>query len=118
MSSPFKLTDLPNNTWSVTWTENNFAHNAKQRDKLVDILFSEIGCRDVGLGIKLNNGELETLWIGEKEYFQRSDIAHGWEDMYVVRGVVFIHEHEAREFHQLMESRLAWYYLKQGAAVA
>lgn len=118
MSNPFKLTDLPNNTWLVTWAENNFAHNARQRDKLVDLLFRDIRCREVGLGITLNSGELETLWISEKNYFQRSDMTYGWEDMYVVGGVVFVQEHEARAFYDLLESRLAWYYLKQGEAVA
>jgi hypothetical protein len=118
MSNPFKITDLPDNTWAVSWPDNNFVSNARHRDKLVDILFREIGCREVGLGIKLNNGELETLWIGEKNYFQRSEITCGWEDMYVVGGIIFVHEHEARTFHQLMESRLAWYYLKREQQLA
>jgi hypothetical protein len=117
MSNPFKLTDLPNNTWLVTWAENNFVHNARQRDKLVDIVFRDIGCREVGLGITLNSGELETLWISDREYYQRFTMTYGWEDMYVVGGIVFLWEQEARAFYHLLESRLAWYYLKQSEAV-
>ena len=118
MSNPFKISDHPSGTWAVTWPKIEFVNTAKQRDKLVDIVFRDIGCRKVGLGITLNSGELDLLWISDKSYYERSTMTYGWEDMYVVGGVMFVHEHEARTFYDLLESRLAWYYLKQEQQLA
>lgn len=109
----FKLTDLPDNTWVVSWSDSEFVRDKVCKAKLMRILFKDLGCSTIGLGIQLVNKELCTQWINSVEYWQSRDELQWWQDMYIVAGVVFRTQEEAEQLHNMLESRLTWYYLNQ-----
>ena len=116
MTSPFKLVDLPDRTWVVSWDDPEFVRSKVCRNKLMRVLFKDLGFKTVGLGIQLVSKELCTQWINSVEYWQSRDELQWWQDMYIIAGVVLHSREEAEQLYTLFESRLTWYYLNKTEA--
>ena len=82
--------------------------------KLLDILFGEIKCFEVGLGLLLHGGDMDTLWLSYSVWAQDNNHAYGeyLMDMYEIRGVVFRKEEEAIKFQDILEKKYIWKILK------
>jgi len=79
--------------------------------KLLDILFEQIKCFQVGLEIMLNNNaEYSTLWIDAVVWYQDVKKEYGdyLQDMYEIRGAVFHHKDEAIKFQDILEKKYMW----------
>jgi hypothetical protein len=109
-NTPFILNDLPDNTWSVEWpTFRNITDKVTGR-KLLTILFEDIKCFNVGLGVKLNSGEMDTLWVDYKLYWQDKEGKYTdyLEDMYEIGGVVFTEKEQALQLQDILEKKYIW----------
>jgi len=114
MNNPFKITDLPNNTWSVTWPgfEYNVVNNPDKADKLLGILFNEVEVEEAMVGVvkagESNFNECETMhlsWIA----WHAHPAAHARHlARFTIPGVRFLTLAQAEKFKDIMEKRLAW----------
>jgi hypothetical protein len=109
----FILTDLPDNTWSVSWpgSEMVVVNNPGKAGNLLKILFDDIGVDEAMLGVHEYNkpDKFETMYINEAAWFQdREATARYVADRHIVVGCKFIKEDQARKFKLHMEQRLAW----------
>jgi len=108
--TPFILNDLPDNTWSVEWPTFKNITDKVTGKKLLTILFEDIKCFHVGIGIKLSGGEMDTLWLDSKLYWQDTEGSYTnyLEDMYEIGGVVFMHKDEALKLQDILEKKYIW----------
>ena len=109
----FVLTDLPDNSWSVSWPgyEMVVVDNATKAANLLKILFDEVGVDEAMLGVHEYNkpDKFETMHISEAAWFQdREGTARYVAEFFVIVGCKFAKEDQARKFKLIMEQRLAW----------
>ena len=109
-NTPFIINDLPDNTWSVEWPTFKNITDKVTGKKLLTILFEDIKCHHVGIGIVLNGGEMDTMWIDSKLYWQDTEGSYTnyLEDMYQIGGVVFIEKDQAVQFQNFLEKKYIW----------
>jgi hypothetical protein len=109
-NTPFILNDLPNNTWSVEWPTFKNITDKVTGKKLLRILFEDIKCYEVGIGVKLNSGEMDTLWIKSNLFWQDKEGSYTnyLEDMYEIGGVVFLYKNEAEQLQDILEKKYIW----------
>ncbi len=113
-NSPFELYTTEKNNHVVNWPSFRNIRDADTRLKLLDILFEEIKCFEVGLGLLLHGGNMDTLWISFSSWAQ--DTSHVYSeylmDMYEIRCVVFRNKDEAEQFQDILEKKYIWKVLK------
>lgn len=113
MDNPFKLTDLPDNTWAVSWPgfEYNVVNNAAKAQNLLSILFDEVKVTEAMLGCHEYNypDKFETMHIDLAAWCHDSRaLAEHVVDHHVITGCKFDTLEEATKFKDVMEKRLAW----------
>lgn len=113
-NTPFELYTTEHNNHVVHWPTFKNIKDADTRLKLLDILFGEVKCFEVGLGILLHGGDLDTLWLDFSVWAQDSNRSYAEyvEDMYEIRAVVFRHKNEAEQFQDILEKKYMWKILK------
>lgn len=109
----FVLTDLPDNTWSVSWPgyEHVVVDNPRKADSLLKILFDEVGVDEARLGVHEHNrpNTFETMYINWIAWHQTPEAAaRHVVRHHIVVGCKFAKEDQARKFKLIMEQRLAW----------
>jgi len=109
-NSPFELYTTEKNNHVVHWPTFKNIRDVDTRIKLLDILFGEVKCFEVGLGLLLHGGGMDTLWIKFSAWAQ--DTSHTYSeylmDMYEIRAVVFSNKHEAEKFQDILEKKYIW----------
>lgn len=109
-NSPFELYTTERNNHVVHWPTFVNIRDVGTRVKLLDILFREVKCFEVGLAILLQGGEMDTLWIDFSVWAQ--DTTQNYSDylmdMYEIRGVVFRNKNEAEQFQDILEKKYIW----------
>jgi hypothetical protein len=109
-NSPFELYTTEKDNHVVHWPSFKNIKEADTGLKLLDILFGEVKCFEVGLGILLNGGDLDTLWLDFTVWVQGNK--HGYSeylmDMYEIRCVVFRNKNEAIRFQDILEKKYIW----------
>lgn len=113
MDNPFKLTDLPDNTWAVSWPgfEYNVVNNPGKAHNLLDILFNEVKVTGAMLGCHEYNhpDKFETMHINLSAWCRDSRaLAEHVVDHHIITGCKFDTLEEAEKFKDIMEKRLAW----------
>lgn len=106
--------EVKNNKWYVSWTERDFTRT-QIKNHLLDVLFKEIEVDEVGLSIKLQGSEYDTMYISYPLWAQdRSGMYSQFiYDMYVIKGVVFKHQSEAELFREYLLKTYIWKELQQ-----
>lgn len=109
-NSPFELYTTEANNHVVHWPTFKNIKEAGTSTKLLDILFIEVKCFEVGLAILLHRGDMDTLWISSSAYAQDNKhvYAEYLMDMYEIRGVVFRNKNEAEKFQDILEKKYIW----------
>jgi hypothetical protein len=118
MNSPFKLNDLCDNTWSVTWptfqASNNYDNMAFD---ILSFVFSEVKPNRVGIGVTFDNyfeSDTSILWVDSDVY--TTDITAEYSQYlyknYKIFGAVFEKQQDAEKFKDLIEKRHVWQLLK------
>jgi hypothetical protein len=109
-NSPFELYATVHGNHVVHWPTFKNIKDAGTRVKLLDIVFGEVKCFEVGLGILLQGGDCDTLWLDFIVWAQddRHKYAEYLEDMYEIRSVVFRNEDEAIKFQGILEKKYIW----------
>ena len=115
MNSPFQILDA-NKDWAVVWPSFSDKFTDKMRFNLLDLVFREIKCYEVGLGIADNTKDDPTImWIKQDIFF--SDLTEEYTQYlykyYHIGGVVFHKLAEAEQFKDILEKRYAWQLLKE-----
>ena len=115
MTSPFKIVDLPNRTWAVSWPEMKPVKDIITGKRLFEMVESINTSSEVGFGIERvgtkTDGELEICWVKDYimcEKHEREHYADWLCTMYTVLGVVFHKEEDARKLLYELEKRLTW----------
>jgi hypothetical protein len=113
-NTPFELYTTEKNNHVVHWPSFKNIKEADTGLKLLDILFGEVKCFEVGLGILLHGGDLDTLWLDFTVWVQgnKHDYSEYLMDMYEIRCVVFRNKHEAEQFQDILEKKYIWKTLK------
>ena len=111
---PFEIYETENNRWVTHWPTFKNIRDTETGIKLLDILFGQIKCEEVGLQILLQGGEHDTLWIGYSSWARDVNGLHSeyLQDMYEIRGVVFHKETEAIHLQDILEKKYIWKVLK------
>jgi len=113
-NSPFELYTTERDNHVVHWPTFKNIRDVDTRIKLLDISFGEVQCFEVGLGLLLQGGDLDTLWIKFSAWAQ--DTNHSYseylQDMYEIRAVVFRDKTEAIKFQDILEKKYIWKILK------
>ena len=113
-NSLFELYATERDNHVVHWPTFKNIRDVDTRIKLLDILFGEVKCFEVGLGLLLQGGDMDTLWIKFSAWAQ--DTNHSYseylQDMYEIRAVVFRNKKEAEQFQDILEKKYIWKVLK------
>jgi len=109
-NSPFELYSTDRGNHVVHWPTFKNIKTVDTRLKLLDILFGEIKCFQVGLALLLQGGRMDTLWIDYIVWAQdtKHDYSEYLMDMYEIRGVVFRNKNEAEQFQDILEKKYVW----------
>lgn len=109
-NSPFEIYKTERNRWITHWPTFKNIKDADTGLKLLDILFGQIKCDEVGLAILLHGGEYDTLWISYSAWATDVNDLHAEYimDMYEIRGVVFHKESEALQLQDILEKKYIW----------
>jgi hypothetical protein len=112
--SPFELYSTTHGNHVVHWPTFKNIRDVDARIRLLDILFVEVKCFEVGLALLLQNGEIETLWIEFNSWAPGPNHVYSeyLMDMYEIRGVVFKNNEEAKQFQDILEKKYIWKILK------
>ena len=112
--SPFILYATEKNNHVVHWPSFTNIKDADDSLKLLDVLFGEVKCFEVGLGLLLRGGDMDTLWLNYSVWAQDNKHEYGeyLMDMYEIRAVVFRKEDEAIKFQDILEKKYIWKILK------
>ena len=115
MTSPFKIIDLPNRTWAVSWPEMKPIKDIITGKRLFEMVEEINTSPEVGFGVERVgtkiDGELEICWVNDYIMCQQHEREHyaDWLcTMYTVLGVVFHKEEDARKLLYELEKRLTW----------
>jgi hypothetical protein len=113
-NSPFELYSTTHGNHVVHWPTFKNIRDVDTRIKLLDVLFKEVQCFEVGLGILLQGGDMDTLWIDFSAWAQNPNHSYSeyLMDMYEIRGVVFRNKNEAEQFQNILEKKYIWKVLK------
>jgi hypothetical protein len=113
-NSPFIVNKSTNDNWVVSWPTFRSIRDSVSNIKLLDILFGEMQCYQVGLAILLRGNEYDTLWIDAIVWYQDTKKQYGdyLESMYEIQGVVFREQHEAEKLQDILEKKYIWKVLK------
>jgi hypothetical protein len=110
----FKLDELPDG-WAVTWPDIRPIVEKATGMKLMTVLFEEVKCFEVGLGVKyLNDDPGETLWVDSSLYWQdqMDEFFNHIVNRYEIFGVRFHKQEEAERFYDYLEKKLVWWQLQ------
>ena len=109
-NTPFEIYETENNRWATHWPTFKNIKDTETGIKLLDILFGQIKCEEVGLQILLHGGEHDTMWIGYSAWARDVNDLHSEYimDMYEIRGVVFHKESEAVQLQDILEKKYIW----------
>jgi hypothetical protein len=116
MNSPFQLIDLMNNDWAISWPTFDEKFTKHMRFNLLECIFKEIKCQEVGLGVSLGErDDTSIMWVRDDIWYSKitEEYSHYLYNNYNIRGVVFHKETEARLFKDILEKRYAWQLLKE-----
>jgi hypothetical protein len=109
-NSPFEIYKTEKNRWITHWPTFKNIKDTETGIKLLDILFGQIKCEEVGLALLVRNGEIDTMWIRYSAW--ASDVNNCFseylQDMYEIRGVVFHKQHEAEQLQDILEKKYIW----------
>lgn len=109
--SVFDLTECSNG-WMVQWKNFKNVTNVDTKQRLLDIVFRDLKCWEVGFGVKAANGEIYTLWIDSTLYWQDTRFKFGWEEQHEICGCLFRTREPAEQFLETLEERYTWHILK------
>lgn len=114
MNSPFQLTDI-NNDWAVVWPSFSDKFTDRMKFNLLECVFKEIKCFEVGLGIADDGTEATIMWIKEDIFFSEltEEYTQYLYKYYHIGGVVFHELGEAEKFKEILEKRYVWQLLKE-----
>lgn len=113
LTTPFKLKDLPDSSWSVSWPgyEYVLVNNQNKAQHLLEILFDTVKVSEAQLAVRREGrreDETEILHI---------DVAAWWQDKmslskyltdFIIEGIKFNTLNEAQKFKEQMDQRLMW----------
>jgi len=116
MNSPFQIHDLMNSDWAISWPTFNEEFTESMKFNLLECIFKEVKCSEVGLGVALDEHEATSImWIRDEVWC--SQITEEYSVYlyrnYNIRGAVFHKESEARQFKDILEKRYIWQLLKE-----
>lgn len=113
-NSPFKIYETEKNRWVTHWPTFKNIKDTSTGIKLLDILFGQIKCDEVGLQLLLHGGQHDTMWIRYSAWARDVNGLHSeyLQDMYEIRGVVFYKETEALQLQDILEKKYIWKILK------
>ena len=109
-NSPFTIDKTETNRWAVYWLTFKNIKEVDTTIKLLDIIFGEMKCYEVGLALLLHGGEYDTLWLDYKVWANKNNLDYSayLQDMYEIRGVLFHHQSEAEKFQDILEKKYIW----------
>ena len=115
----FKIIELPNGTWAVSWPEWKPVRDMVTALKLFDMVRTVNTSVEVGFGIELvstkETKDFEIMWV--KDYMLQNEQTEYYADwlttMYNVVGVVFFEESEARALKYELDKKLTWHILRR-----
>ena len=109
-NTPFEIYKTEKNRWVTHWPTFKNIKDADTSLKLLDILFGQIKCDEVGLALLVRNGEIDTLWINYSVWAQNNNLCYEQYliDIYEIRGVVFHSESEAVQLQDILETKYIW----------
>lgn len=112
MNSPFVLYDLPSkNDWAVTWPSFGERFTQRMKFNLLETIFKEVKCQEVGLGIGIDEkDETTVMWIKDDIWQMNitQEYSHYLYTNYNIRGAVFHSLDEAEKFKDILEKRYVW----------
>jgi hypothetical protein len=97
----------------ISWPKWDDIRRFDTKKRLLAVLFGDIGSYEVGIAIMagvLSDGEVDVMWITALTWAQdvNGDYARYLEDMYNIKGVVFVSEDEAIRFQDYLEKMYIW----------
>jgi hypothetical protein len=109
-NTPFPIKSLQDGKFIVSWPKWDNIRQFDTKKKLLDLLFKDIGCDEVGIGILLMSDEVDIMWINLNTWAQdvNGDYARYLEDMYEIKGVAFNSEIEALKLQDYLEKKYIW----------
>lgn len=109
--SPFKLTDLPDNTWSVSWPkyEHVLVSNLGKCQRLLHILFDVVKVETAKIGTQeKSNGDVLVTSIPIGSWLQDPEGCANYLSRFNIPGCVFDTIEDAEKFKLHLEQRLMW----------
>ena len=118
MSNPFEILDV-NKDWAVVWPSFDTMFTDKMKFDLLDLVFEEVNCHEVGLGmVELDDDgkkDYTIMWVKQDIWFNdlTDEYTRYLYKYYHIGGAVFHELKEAEHFKDILEKRYAWQLLKE-----
>lgn len=94
--------------YTVDWPRTlELMHFIKTTD-VFQLMFRTVRSNYAGLGIRLNNGEYDIMWVNSDVWFNKKNYTEYVRDMYEVICLAFKEESEAIECAETMNKDLMW----------
>lgn len=121
-SNFFKLVDLPEGDWSVSWPgyEEHVVNTPEKLKNLLEMLFEQIKVDEVMLGIIYTKDKFETLHISSDIHY-RNHSKETFEHLFKnvgngrISGCRLPTLKQAEQLIDIFEKRLVWYRLSHGS---
>ncbi len=109
-NTPFEIYKTERNRWVTHWPTFKNIRDVETTIKLLDILFGQMKCDEVGLALEVRNGQIDTMWINYSAWARDVNGLHSeyLQDMYEIRGVMFHKESEALQLQDILEKKYIW----------
>ena len=109
-NTPFEIYKTERDRWVTHWPTFKNIKDTSTGLKLLDILFGQMKCDEIGLALLLNSGEYDTMWISYSAWARdvNNHFSEYVQDMYEIRGVLFHTQSEAEQLQDILEKKYIW----------
>ena len=113
VNSPFKIRDLPDNGWSVSWPgyEYNLVNNSRKAQNLLEILFEKIKVDEAQLAVRRetwSEDKSDILHVGLAAWCQDKGGLSQYLSDFIITAVKFESRDQADRFKEHLDQRLMW----------
>lgn len=108
MSFTINKHDAQGVVYTVDWPQTEEMIRLIRRTDLFEVMFRTVRSNNAGLGIKLNNGEYDIMWVNADVWFNKKNYTEYVRDMYEIVCMAFKEESEAEACADVMNKNLMW----------
>lgn len=94
--------------YTVDWKRTIEMMGFIKNTDVFELMFRTVRSNNAGLGIQLNNGEYDIMWVNSDVWFNKKNYTEYVRDMYEIVCLAFRQESEAVACAEVLNKNLMW----------